>query len=194
MKTIIIILISLLSVSCMTVKRIERNCDLFAKVCITETETETETTKETETEIEYRDTTIIVYIPEEKVKDKIPVRIEDENKKPVPIKKEYVNSELSILQVPFAISYAQVINSKLSHELVQTDTTFRVKLENALKVVKTQEKQIKVLKEKYVVPVKENSPFAKFTIKWFFGSLLLIFAVIGILFFKYKTRILGLFK
>ena len=194
MKTITIILIGLISVSCLTVKRIEKHCDDFAKVCITETETSTETNTEIITEIEYRDTTIIVYISEEKVKDKIPVRIEDENKKPVPVKKEYVNSELSILQVPFATSYAQVINSKLSHELIQTDTVLLFKLQNAIKTVKRQEKVIKVLKEKYVVTVKENTPFAKVCIKIVWALIVIVVLGIGFLIFKYKARIFGLSK
>ena len=48
MKTINLILISFLLSSCLTVKKIERNCDKFAKVCISEQVTK----------IEYRDTTI----------------------------------------------------------------------------------------------------------------------------------------
>ena len=194
MKAIIIILIGLISVSCLTVKRIEKHCDDFAKVCITETETSTETNTETTTEIEYRDTTIIVYISEDKVKDKIPVRIEDENSKPVPVKKEYVNSELSVLKVPFAKSTAQFVNSRLVHELTQTDTLLRVKFENALKYSKTLEKQNRVLKEKYVVTVTENSNFAKLTIKVFWALVIISVFGIGFLIFKYKSRIFGLSK
>ena len=110
---LILLLIGFLSVSCMTVKRVKRNCDLFEQICITETETETDTTIKTETETKYRDTSVIVYIPEKVVKDKIPVKIEDERKEPIPVKKEYVNSALSVLKVPFAKSYAQVVNSRL---------------------------------------------------------------------------------
>lgn len=48
MKAITIILVCVFFTSCITVKRIEKNCDKFAKVCITETVTK----------MEYRDTTI----------------------------------------------------------------------------------------------------------------------------------------
>ena len=113
---------------------------------------------------------------------------------PVYIENGIVNSDLSILSVPFAISYSQVIDSELKHELVQSDTTLRIKLENALKVVKTLEKQNKILKEKYVVTVKENKPFAKFTIKWFIGSVVLILIFLTLAFFKYKNKILGIMK
>ncbi len=195
MKYLIITFIGLwFFTACMTTKRVKRNCDLFTDVCVTETEKETETTTEITTKIEYRDTTIFVYISEDKVKDKIPVRIEDENKKPVPVKKEYVNSELSVLTVPYAKSFAQVINSKLSHELIQTDTILRVKLENALQVVKRQEKQIKILREKYIVEIEVNSPFAKFTIKWFIGSMVLIILTGGFFIIRFKSKIVGFFK
>ena len=194
MKYLTIILIGLLSVSCLTVKRIEKNCDKFAAVCITETEKETETTTETTTEIEYRDTTGAIYIPGKKVKDKIPVRIEDEKKKPVPVKKEYVNSELSVLKVPFAKSTAQVVNSRLIHKLTQTDTLLFIKWKNAIKTIKIQEKQITVLREKSVVQVKENTPFAKVCIKIVWGLVVIVILGIGFLIFKYKTRIFGLFK
>ncbi len=194
MKYLAIILIGLLSVSCLTVDRISKNCDKFAAVCITETETNTETNTEIITEIEYRDTTILVYISEDKVKDKIPVRIEDENRKPIPVKKEYVNSELSVLKVPFARSTAQVVNSKLSHELMQTDTLLFIKWKNGIKTIKRQEKVIKVLSEKYLVEIEVNKPFAKFTIKWFFGSLLLVLIGIGFLIYRFKSKIIGLFK
>ncbi len=194
MKYIAIILIGLLSVSCLTVKRVKKNCDLFADVCITETVTETETTTETTTETEYRDTTGTIHIPEEKVRDKIPVIIEDENKKPVPVKKKYVNSELSVLKVPFARSTAQVINSKLSHELIQTDTVLLFKLENAIKTVKRQEKVIRVLSEKYIVTVTENSPFAKSCISVCFGLAVAVVLMIVYLIVKNKVKILGLIK
>lgn len=182
MKYLAIILIGLLSVSCMTVKRIEKNCDLFAKVCITETETETEITTETKTEIEYRDTTIYIEIPGKEVIKEIPVYIE----------KGIVNSGLSVLNVPFAKGLSQVINSKLRHELIQTDTLLLFKLENALKTIKTLEKQNTVLKEKYVVTVKENSRFAIFAIKWLWIS----FSIISILLLTtiFKNKLLKIFK
>ena len=49
-KLIGILLIGFLFSSCLTVKRVERNCDLFAKICGTGTTTE----------IRYKDTTIFI--------------------------------------------------------------------------------------------------------------------------------------
>jgi len=181
---LLILLISVLSASCLTVKKIEKNCDLFAAVCVTEKETDTVIRIIEKTEIEYRDTIIYVKVPGKTVIKEVPVYIEN----------GIVNSDQSYLTAPFSFSTAQVINSRLMHELVQTDTTLRIKLENALKVVKTLEKQNKILKEKYVVTVKENKPFAKFTIKWFIGSAVLIIMLLTLAFFKYKNKILGIMK
>ena len=49
-KLIGILLIGILFSSCLTVRRVERNCDLFAKICGTGTTTE----------IQYKDTTIFI--------------------------------------------------------------------------------------------------------------------------------------
>jgi len=184
MKNLIIISILLLSVSCLTVERIERNCDKFATICEVPVKVETEILTNTVTEIQYRDTSFYYPIPERIVKEK----------KPVKVKGKKVNSELSILQVSYAISYAQVIDSKLQHELVQTDTLLLIELEDALKTIKIQEKQIKVLKEKYVVTVKENTNFAKLAIKVFWGLLIVVILGTGYLILKNKVKILGLFK
>ena len=182
MKILSVILIALLSVSCMTVRKIERNCDLFEKVCVTEIETKTDTIIKTKTVIRYRDTTLYIEMPGREIIKEVPVYIE----------KGIVNSKQSYLTVPYAASTAQVINSMLRHELIQVDTTLRIKLENALKTVKIQEKQIETLKEKHVVTVTKNNPFAKFTIKWFIGSIILIIVFLTIAFFKYKNKILGI--
>ena len=58
MKTITIILIVLLSTGCMTVKRVERNCDLFMSVCEVPVKIETKVLTNTIINTEYRDTTI----------------------------------------------------------------------------------------------------------------------------------------
>ena len=184
MKTLIIISILLLSVSCMTVKRVERNCDLFMTVCEVPVKVETEILTNTITKIEYRDTTIYVYLPGKVIERKVPVYIT----------KGIVNSDLSVLVTPLARSTARVFNSELEHDLIQTDTTLQLEVQNALKTIKIQEKQIETLKEKYVVTLYENKPFARFAIKWFIGSVILILAFLTLAFFKYKNKILGIMK
>ena len=184
MKTLSIILIALLSTSCLTVKRIEKHCSEFAKVCVTEIETKTDTIIKTKTVIRYRDTTLYIEMPGREIIKEVPVYI----------KEGIVESDLSVLVTPLARSNAQVVNSKLSHELIQVDTLILIKLQDALQTITIQEKQIETLKEKYVVTVKENKPLAKFTIKWFIESVILIVVGIFILFLKYQSKITGLFK
>ena len=145
MKTLSIILIALLSTGCMTVNRIEKNCDKFAAICITEVETKTDTIIKTKTVIEYRDTTIYVKVPGKTVIKEVPVYIEN----------GIVNSPPLYLNVPFAESYSQVINSELISELTQTDTILRIRLENSLKREKILETEIIRLKEKRVVLVRK---------------------------------------
>ena len=182
MKTLIIISILLLSVSCMTVKRVERNCDLFMTVCEVPVKVETEILTNTITKIEYRDTTIYVYLPGKVIERKVPVYIT----------KGIVNSDLSVLVTPLARSTARVFNSELEHDLIQTDTTLQLEVQNALKTIKIQEKQIETLREKYVVKVTKNTKFASFTIRVFWGLIVVVVLGIGFLFFKYKSKVLGI--
>lgn len=181
MKNLIIILISLLSVSCLTVKRIERNCDKFAKICEVPVKKEVKIIRDVHIETIYRDTIIYVKVPGKTVKKKVPVYIN----------KGVTNSGRSVLSVPFATGWAQVVNSKLIHELTQTDTILRVKLENALKHSKILEKENKILKEKSVTTIVENTKWAKLCIKvvW-----VVIILGIGFLVIKYKHKIWSLLK
>ena len=168
----------------MTIKRIERNCDLFEKVCVAEVKTETDTITKIKTVIEYRDTTIYIKIPGKTVIKEVPVYIEN----------GIVNSLPLYLSVPFAESYAQVVNSELISELTQTDTILRIRLENSLKREKILETEIIRLKEKKVVLVKENSNWAKLCIKIVWGLFVVIILVLGWLVLKYKTKLVGLAK
>ena len=177
----LIVLLSLLLSSCMTVKRIEKHCLEFAKICEVPIKKEDTIIRYVQIETVYRDTTIYVEVPGETIIKKVPVYIN----------KGISNSDLSVINVPFARGMAQVINSKLIHELTQTDTILRVKLENALKAVKTIEKENKVLKDKVVVTVKENSKFAGFTIKVFWGVMIVVILGIGYLILKYKSKLLS---
>lgn len=73
MKTISFLLVCVLFTSCLTVKRIEKNCDKFAAVCVTETVVR----------VEYRDTTIYkdriieVKLPNDTVYITKPVYVQD---------------------------------------------------------------------------------------------------------------------
>lgn len=180
MRYIIILLAVLLS-GCMTVKRVQKNCDLFMAVCEVPIKKEVEIIRDVQIETIYRDTIIYIKVPGKTVIKKVPVYIN----------KGVVNSELSVLNVPFATGFAQVVNSRLEHELTQTDTILRVELENALKHSKILEKENKILKEKSVTTVIENTKWANFCIKVFWVVIIL---GIGFLIIKYKHKIWSLLK
>ena len=184
MKNLFIILICLFLTSCMTVNKVKRNCDIFMTVCEVPVKKEVEIITNIVTEVIYRDTTIYVKVTGKTVIKEVPVYIVE----------GVVNSELSVLNVDFARSYARVVGSRLEHELTQTDTLLLFKLKDALKVVKTQEKQIKTLREKYVIEIEKNTSFAKFAINVFWGLLIAVVLASGILIWKFKSKLLPLFK
>ena len=184
MKTIVFISSVLFLTSCLTVRKIERNCEKFEKVCVTETETQTDTIIKTKTVIKYRDTTLYIEMPGREIIKEVPVYI----------KEGIVESDLSVLVTPLARSTARVLNSRLEHYLIQNDTTLQLEIQDALKTIKIQEKQIETLREKYVVKVTKNTKFADFAVRYFWYSLIVIILICGFLFFKFKNKILGIIK
>ena len=182
MKNILLLLIGLSSVSCLTVKRISKHCSEFEKVCVTEIETKTDTIIKTKTVIRYRDTTLYIEMPGREIIKEVPVYI----------KEGIVESDLSVLVTPLARSTARVLNSRLEHYLIQNDTTLQLELQDALQTITIQEKQIETLREKYIIPIKENTKFADFTIRVFWGLIVVVVLGIGYLFFKYKNKVLGI--
>jgi len=113
---------------------------------------------------------------------------------PVYITKGIVNSDLSVLVTPLARSTARVFNSRLEHYLIQNDSTLQIELKDALKTIRILNTEKWKTETKQTVKVMENKPFAKFTIKWFIGSVILIVIFLTIWFFKYKNKILGIIK
>lgn len=174
MKQILIFLtlIWLLS-SCMTVKRIERNCDKFAKICVTEKEKVTV----------FRDTTIYVdrpiEVPVPHYKDSLRIR---DSVKIVTVIDTANNQEIHYAEMDTTtetfglISVKAWVNrSKIGVDAWLTDSTFlynyqdTIKLENAIKDTNT----------KKMVPVRYIPGFYKFTF-WFFLFELGMLALIGI--------------
>lgn len=183
MKYLAIILIGFLSVSCLTVKRIEKNCDKFAAVCVTDVKKEVRIVTNTVTEIEYRDTIIYKYLPGKVVEKRIPVYIEN----------GIVESDLSVLVTPLARSTAQVVGSRLEHYLTQNDTTLQLELERALKTIRIQNTEKWKTINENTVTVTENSPFAKACIRVCFGLLVVIVIGIVYLIVKNKSKLMKLF-
>ena len=184
MKYLTIILICLMSVSCMTTKRIKKHCSEFELICVTDKEKEIEIRYIDTIIYRYRDTSYNVPVP-----PKIIYR-----EKPVYIVKGIVNSDPLVMETDLCKSISQVLNSKLTNELEQKDTTIRLELKNALvEVHKWKNKYTKEI-SKEVITIQKNKPFAKFAIKWFMGSLIVIVIFIIIAFLKYKSKILRLIK
>jgi len=187
MKTITFILIGLLSVSCMTVERIEKNCDKFEQICATG---DVDTVRiETNTKTFVGDTTINFYFPRDTVYLETPL-------KKIPGKKfnrGLVNSKLSYLEAGLAWSTAQVKQGVLQHYLESGDTTIRIQLKNALKTISTLRTELKSSHQ--VVTVKENTQFAKFCIKVFWVLLVIVVLgigyLIGYLIFRFRSKLLG---
>jgi len=184
MKYLTIILISLLSVSCMSTRRIKKNCDLFADICITETETETE--------IRYVDTTIYVY-RDTSYNVPIPPKI-IYKEKPVTIIQGLVYSKPLILETDLCKSISQVRNSKLTATLEQKDTTIRFELKNAL--IREEHWKSEYIKEtnKETVTIQENTNWAKACIKITWGLIVVIMVGIAYLIFRFKSKLLKIFK
>jgi len=184
MKQIVFILICLLSVSCMTVQRIERNCDEFAKICIAEN---TDTVRiENTIVVTERDTVVYFTFPRDTMYVEIPVKI------PPKVNKGLVNSKLSYLEAGYAWSTAQVEKGVLKHYIESRDTIIQIQLDNAVKTIKQLRTELKS-SQKYIT-VKENTKFADFTIRYFWYSLIVIILILGWLVLKNKAKLIGVAK
>lgn len=149
--------------SCMTVGRIERNCDKFAQICITDSETKTE--------IEYRDTTIYLtdsvlvplpYTDTVIIRETLEVKNNEANLQPVHKEFGIIGVDASVVRSVLHID-AYLTDSSILH--VEKDT---VLVEKAIKEEKTSTTNTVVVTEKYI------PGFYKFCMYWFIFSVLLI--------------------
>ena len=178
MKYLTLLLSIILLSSCMTVKRIERNCDKFAAVCLTKSSDTVFVTKEVETV--YRDTVVEYFIKRDTIHWSTPVYI----------RQGLMNSKLSLLETGLAKSTAQVKSGILKHFLQSGDTVLQIRLDNALRDVRVLNTRLETHQD--IVAIKENTKFARFTIQWFWISFLVIVILVAAVVFK--NRLLGLFK
>ncbi|HDY88858.1 MAG TPA: hypothetical protein ENH82_12200 [bacterium] len=182
MKTITFILIGLLSVSCMTVKRIEQNCDKFEKICTTGS---VDTVIiDNSTVIFLRDTTINFYFPRDTVYQETRVTV------PRRVNWGLINSKQSYLEAGLAWSTAQVKGGVMQHYLESGDTILQIQVDNAVKTIKTLRTERKTSER--TITIEENTQFAEFTIKWFWVSFIIILLLVGGVVFK--NRLFGVFK
>jgi len=182
MKLVKYLLLLSLFTSCLTVKKIEKNCDKFAKICLEDEVKTSDTVKIYETIIKHRDTII-------------PFKIKGETKYievPVYLERGIVNSKLSILETKLCKTSFSVRNSKLSGILIEKDTTIMIKLENALKTITKLENELIKETSKSAVIIKEDTKFGKFAKKAVILELVLI--VLFILTTIYKNKLLSFLK
>ena len=176
-KLIYLILITVLSTSCLTVKRIERNCDKFAKVCITESVTK----------IVYRDTIIF---KDRIVKIKLPsdtVRITDTIT--IINNRGYLPERYKEFGVIWAS--ASVRNSVLSVRAGLIDSTILVPIKDTIRIKDAITNQTT---ENTATVIKKHIPkFFWFTFWYFIVTLVVLllfglgkFGVLGGLFDKFK--------
>lgn len=149
----------LLLSSCLTIKQIERNCDQFAKICLTETDvTEIHDT----TWIEKRDTIVEYVLKRDTISNMVFL----------PSIERSISSDTSYLTTGLASSVAFIWRSQLFHTLESGDTILNIRLNNAMTEITHLRRELN--KKVQTVTVKENTPFGKFAVKWFIGSLILI--------------------
>lgn len=146
--------------SCLTVGRIQRNCDKFAQICVTSSETETR----------YRDTTIhfppiAARLPESNILIKTELKITDGK----------VNLPRQVSQHGLITTEVEIIDNQLLVKSYLSDSTILVKpdpvtIHDAIREEKSKE-YIKLPPEKYI------PGFYKFTMRYFVVSL-----VVGLLY------------
>jgi len=153
---ILLIFISSLT-SCLTVKRIEKNCDKFAKVCITETVKE----------IQYRDTTIYI--------DKlIPVKLPKDTVK-VTDTLRIVNNQVNLNKIhkrfgTIAVDVS-VTNSILNVNAYLIDSTILVRVKDTVYIEKAIS-EATTTNNITLPPVKYIPKFYKFTFWIFMAEML----------------------
>lgn len=155
--------------SCLTVGKIQRNCDKFAKVCITSSQTETVT------EIIYRDTTIIitdtvaVFLPPDTVRITETVEVINNKANLPPIYRQYgligVNASVynSVLNVAAWLTDSTILQPRIDTVLINN-------------AIKQQNTATRINKTITLPPVKYVTGFYKFT-AWVFYVLVLVIAI-----------------
>jgi hypothetical protein len=99
-----------------------------------------------------------------------------------------INTEKSMLETEFATSWAWIENNKLRHELLQKQTTLKIRLQVAEKTISQLRERIQVLTRVMGIPEK-RSGFINFLV-WtggiFWGLFVLASIVLILLKFVFK--------
>ena len=166
---------SVIFTSCLTVRQIERNCDSFYAICVTE-ETNTVTTIHDTAWIEKRDTVVSYYL----VRDTV------QNTVFLPSVERSLSSDTSILSTGLARSKAFIYNSRLFHYLESGDTILNIRLNNAITENNRLRKVITDVNTINSVTVLKDTPFGNFCKKWFFGTIIIISGILVVILLKKK--------
>lgn len=171
---LVLILISIFTQSCLTIKRIEKNCDKFTKVCVTNSKVEIKDSIIYNEVVIFKDTTIYDTTVIERVVEVKKTRVINKNKN--------INSKKVFSDLDFSYAWAQVINSKLHLYHKQKDSLIikPITLKNVI-IERDKFKELYHSKiENNTITIKENTLFAKFCINFFFGVIigLIIFLII----------------
>jgi len=168
-----LLLIAVCLSSCLTVRQIERNCDKFYAICVTD---ETETTEIRDTVwIEKRDTVIEYKVEKETVTDTVFLAQDG----------GFIYSDTSMLFTGLARSEAFIYRNKLYHFLESGDTILNIRLNNAITERNRLREELSTKVQ--TVTVKEDTPFGKFAKRWFIGTIIVI--VLGILGYILKLKL-----
>lgn len=126
-----------------------------------------------ETRTVYSDTTIFVHIPGDTVMDTLFVFITEDG---------LINSKPSMLETSFASSWAQVVDGKLYHDLVQNDTAIEARIKNGIRETTSTE----TWKQSTVVTMYVNrlTWWQKVEIIGFYILIAFLVGIFGILFFR----------
>jgi hypothetical protein len=170
----IIVLSVFLLPGCMTVRQIEKHCDTFAKVCLTES-THTDSSVTIHTEI--RDTFIFVYLPGEIVIDSIPFKV------PIPVEVYRTITPTSITaETEYAFAKAWITENGLYIELSTKDTLLHIKLNDAIK--ETTILKNKLIQKDQIIKSYQAKKFMRSALQLIIAFSMVIAALIFL--FKFK--------
>jgi len=171
MKSFLLLLLTLAFSSCLTVEKIQRNCDKFAQVCVTD--------RETNTVIEYRDTTIyidrIIKVPVPMFTDSVRIRDsvnvitvinETTNEKEQYCELSPIHREVGLIGVDAWVNHSVIeIYAYLLDSTILVPYKDSVVAQNQVTTTTT-ENNIKLPHEKY------KTWFTRFCTWWFFITII----------------------
>ena len=175
-----IVFILLFLQSCLSVGRIERNCDQFAKICLSEQGTTTTTEIILHDTIIYKDTVIYVEVPGKLIVDSVKIPYVVVQKiKPYSI----------FLENTYASAKAYIEGKYLHLDLVEKDTTLAFKLDNAIKETRRYKELYEIEKTNTIV-IPEVVKKRK-VIYWFLAGMM-VAVILSFIFRTYLKNILPL--